>query len=75
MTSIMNELSWKQLKQRKQENRLILLHKGLNGYANILIPDINQNKRKQHKGHNQQFQIPHARTDTFKDSFIPKALL
>ena len=33
-----------------------------------------QNKRKQRKGHNQQFQIPHARTDTFKDSFIPKTL-
>ena len=29
MTSIMNELD---LKQRRQENRLILLHKGLNGY-------------------------------------------
>lgn len=74
MTSIMNELGWKQLKQRRQENRLILLHKGLNGYANIPISDINQNKRKQRKGHNQQFQIPHARTDIFKDSFIPKTL-
>jgi homoserine trans-succinylase len=37
-------------------------------------PDINQNKRKQCKGHNQQFQIPHARTGTFKDSFIQKTL-
>ena len=74
MTSIMNELGWKQLKQRRQENRLILLHTGLNGYANIPISDINQNKRKQRKGHNHQFQIPHARTDIFKDSFIPKTL-
>jgi hypothetical protein len=74
MTSIMNELGWKQLKQLRQENRLILLHKGLNGYTNIPISDINQNKRKQRKGHNHQFQIPHARTDTFKDSFIPKTL-
>jgi hypothetical protein len=56
----MNEVGWKQLKQRRQENRLILLHKGLNGYANIPISDINQNKRKQRKGHNQQFQIPHV---------------
>jgi hypothetical protein len=70
----MNELGWKHLKQRRQENRLILLHKGLHGYANIPISDINQNKRKQRKGHNQQFQIPHARTDTIKDSFIPKTL-
>jgi hypothetical protein len=70
----MNELGWKQLNQRRQENRLILLHKELNGYTNIPISDINQNKRKQRKGHNQQFQIPHARTDTFKDSFIPKTL-
>jgi hypothetical protein len=31
MTLIMNELGWKQLKQRRQENRLIILHKGLNG--------------------------------------------
>ena len=53
MTSIMNELGWKHLKQRRQENRLILLHKGLNGY--IPISDINQNKRKQRKEHNQQF--------------------
>ena len=67
MTSIMNELGWKQLKQRRQENRLILLHKGLNGYANIPISDINQNKRKQRKGHTHQFQIPHAPTDIFKD--------
>jgi hypothetical protein len=33
----MNELGWNQLKQRRQENRLILLHKGLNGYATILF--------------------------------------
>jgi hypothetical protein len=46
----MNEIGWKQLKQLRQENRLILLHKGLNGYANIPISDINQNKRKQRKG-------------------------
>ena len=74
MTSIMNELGWTKLKQSRQENRLILLNKGLNGYANIPISDITQNKRKQRKGHNHQFQIPHARTDIFKDSFIPKTL-
>ena len=74
MTSIMNKLGWTQLKQRRQENRLILLHKRFNGYANIPISEINQSKRKQRKWHNQQFQIPHARTDTFKDSFIPIAL-
>jgi hypothetical protein len=51
---------------------LISSAKVVNGYANIPISDINQNKRKQRKGHNQQFQISHARTDTFKDSFIPK---
>jgi hypothetical protein len=51
------ESGWKQLIQRRQENRRIILHKGLNGYANIPISDINQNKRKQRKGHNQQFQI------------------
>ena len=49
MTSIMNKLGWKQLKQRRQENRLILLHKGFNGYANIPISEINQSKRKQRK--------------------------
>jgi hypothetical protein len=36
--------------------------------------DINQNKRKQRKGYNHQFQIPHAGTDIFKDSFIPSTL-
>ena len=70
MTSIMNESGWKQLKQRRQENRRIILHKGLNGYAHIPISDINQNKRKQRKGHNQQFQIPHVIgiTDIYKQN-------
>ena len=58
----------------RQENRFILLHKGLNGYANIPISDINQSKRKQRKGHNHQFQIPHTRTDIFQESFIPTTL-
>ena len=44
-TNIMKELNWKSLKDRRWEDRLLLLHKGLNGLANIPTADITHNTR------------------------------
>lgn len=74
MTNILKELNWKSLKERRKENRLILFHKGLKGLANIPTEDIKQNTRPNRNRHNQQFYIPHARTDALKYSFIPNTI-
>ena len=75
MSEIMETLQWKPLKERRRENRLILLYKGLNDQTKIPTTDVLQTNRKNRNRHNQQFYIPYARTDTLKYSFIPNTVV
>ena len=49
MTNILGQLKWESLKNRRKDNRLILLYKGLKGKARIptddLIPNNNEKIR------------------------------
>ena len=40
MTSILEKLKWDSLKKRRNDNRLILLYKGLKGKARIPTNDL-----------------------------------
>ena len=40
MTSILEKLKWDSLKKRRNDNRLILLYKGLKGKARISTNDL-----------------------------------
>ena len=74
MSSILSQLGWKSLKQRRKESRLILLYKGLKGKAKIPTNDLVKPTRRSRTHHDLTFVIPHARSDCYKFSFIPNTL-
>ena len=74
MTNIINSLKWKTLQQKRKENRLLLLYKGLRCKAKIPINDLQGTTAR---GRNQReitFNVPYARTDIYKNSFIPRTI-
>ena len=74
MTNILNSLKWKTLEKRRETNSLMLFYKGLKGKARIPLEDL---ERRANRGRNQRemtFEVPYARTDAYKYSFIPKTV-
>ena len=63
---ILEQLKWESLKKRREDNRLILLYKGLKGKARIPTDDRNK--------HSLAFQLPSASKDVYKYSFFPKTI-
>ena len=74
MTNIMNSLNWKTLQQRRIENRLVLLYKGLKGKAKIPINDLHGTNARGRYQRDMTFNVPYARTDIYKNSFIPRTI-
>ena len=74
MTTIMSTLKWKSLQERRLENRIILFYKGLKGKANIPINGIQHSRARGRNERELKFNIPYARTDCYKYSFIPRTV-
>ena len=72
MTGILEELKWETLQKRRNDNRLILLYKGLKGKARIHTDDLIPKNRHCRNQHSLVFQIPTASKDAYKKSFFPK---
>ena len=70
MTNIINSLKWKTLQQKRKENRLILLYKGLRGKVNIPINDLQGTTARDRNQREITFNVPYARTDIYNNSFI-----
>ena len=83
MTGILGQLKWESLKKRREDNRLILLYKGLKGKAEIkdkedtlklqtddLIPKTRHGRNQ----HSLAFQIPSASKDVYMYSFFPQTI-
>ena len=74
MISILEQLGWESLHRRRKDSKLILLFKGLKGRASISCDDLQPPNRR---GRNQQpmvFQVPYAKTDTYRYSFFPDTI-
>ena len=75
MTSILGQLKWESLKKRRKDNyRLILLYKGLNGKASVPTDDLIPKTRRRRNQHSLVFQTPIANTDVYKGSFFPQTI-
>ena len=74
MTKMLTDLKLQPLKNRRQQNRLILLYTGLNSKANIPIDDLETPLRRTRHMHEQHFKQLYASTDTYKFSFIPRTV-
>ena len=60
MTGILGQLKWESLKKRRNDNRLILLYKGLKGKASIPADDPITKTRRGRNQHSKAFQTPHC---------------
>ena len=74
MTGILGQLKWESLKKRRNDNRLILLYKGLKGKAMIPTDDLIPKTRRGRNQHSLAFQIPSASKDVYKYSFFPQTI-
>ena len=73
MTGILEELKWETLQKRK-DNRLILLYKGLKGKARVRTDDLITKNWRCRNQHSMAFQIPSASKDAYKESFFPQTI-
>ena len=74
MTGIFGQLKWESFKERRKDNRLILLYKGLKGKARIPTDDLIPKARPCRNQHSMAFQIPSASKDTYNNSFFPRTV-
>ena len=72
MTGILGQLKWKSLRKRRNDNRLILLYKGLKGKASVPTDDLIPKTRRARNQHSKAFQTPIASTDVYKGNFFPQ---
>ena len=74
MTGILGQLKWESLKKRRNNNKLILLYKGLKGKASVPTDDLIPKTRRTRNQHSMAFQTPIANTDVYKGSFFPQTI-
>ena len=74
MTDILGQLEWESLKQRRKDNRLILLFKGLKGKARIPTDDLIPKTRCGRNQHSLTFQKPSSSKDVYKYSLFPQTI-
>ena len=66
MTGFVEQLKWESLKKRREDSRLIMLYKGLNGATGIPTDDLVPPNRRTRNHHSLAFQTPLAGTDIYK---------
>ena len=74
MSGILEELTWETLQKRREDNRLVLMYKGLKGKARIPTDDLIPKNRGCRNQHSMVFQIPSASKDSYKKSCFPQTI-
>ena len=70
MTGILGQLKWESRKERRKDNRFILLYKGLKGKASIPTGNLIPKTRRCRNQHSMAFQTPIANTEVYEGSFF-----
>ena len=66
ITTLIKDLGWKSLKNRREVDRLCLLKKGLDNNAILPLDELSKSARKTRHMHNKHYTTIHARTNIFK---------
>ena len=76
VTSMVSQLGWKPLAERRREHRLSLLYKIINGLVAIpaVYTHLHFNTRNIRISHSKSLKLPICSTDTFKHSFFPATI-
>ena len=75
VTSMVSQLGWKPLAERRREHRLSLLYKIINGL--VAMPadtNLHLNTRNTQISNSKSLKLPICTTDTFKHSFFPPTI-
>ena len=76
VTSMMDELGWKPLHERRREQRLTLLFKIVNDLVAIPADQhIRYNNRTSRNRHSKQLKVESANSDIYKNSFFPRTII
>jgi hypothetical protein len=74
VTNHLIDLGWQPLKKRRSMNSLILFNQGLNGLSSLPLELLTKPTRYSRHMHSEHFNIPYAKTDVYKFSFIPRVV-
>lgn len=74
MTKILDQLNLIPLQERRRQNRLIALFKGLHGGGRIPLHELQTPVRKTKNMNIEPYRQVYARTNQFKYSFVPRAI-
>ena len=75
VTSMLNNLQWSSLQQRRRSSRLTLLYKALNQQSAIDIPPYVKPAIRSRGNDDSRFIPLHCRTHAYMHSYLPKTLI
>ncbi|CAH3144832.1 unnamed protein product [Porites evermanni] len=74
VATLLKDLGWKSLKNRREVDRLCLLKKGLDNNAILPLDELSKPARETRHMHNRYYTTIYARTNIFKFSFVPRTI-
>lgn len=75
VTSMLQQLDWTTLEQRREDYRLVMLYKLHNNLVALdTAPYINPITRPTRTAHAHSYQVPRSRTEQHKQSFFPRTV-
>ena len=74
VATLLKDLGWKSLKNRREVDRLCLLKKGLDNNAILPLDELSKPARETRHMHNRYYTTIYAHTNIFKFSFVPRTI-
>ena len=75
VTDMLRNLQWESLEHRRWKARLTMFYKVQFGLVAVPLPDVVTRAPRERPGHPHQFQTPYCRTNSYRDSFFPLAIV
>ena len=74
VTDMLSKLQWESLEHWRWKARLTMFYKVQFGLVAVPLPDVATRVPRERPGH-PQFQTPYCRTNSYRDSFFPLAIV
>ena len=75
VTDMLRKLQWESLEHQRWKARLTMFYKVQFGLVAVPLPDVVTRAPRERPGHPHQFQTPYCRTNSYRDSFFPLAIV
>ena len=74
VSKMLEKLDWPSLEHRRQETRLVMLRKILDGDLKVNLEGIRPAPTRQRRGHNKQLEVPFCNKDLRQKAFLPRTI-